>query len=859
MFAGGLFTSCSKGGKAVDPLYGARNSTTSFNHLWDFDEQDAANYECNGPSLELRDGVCRLVGSDQIDDTETNFQDGNFSGIIRGEANTIDPSYFSHQVMRLNSTTNLTELNESWTPQWSNLVGYWKLNETTMNTVSGSDFEDSSSNNYHGNEGNGVILGASGKLSGAATFNIASNTYVSMSDVLDFDLNQPFTYTLWMKTLNGVSQSCLVCKANSSSPYTGIWAMKEGDQAILALYNSTGQYMYRFSTPIISTGEWIHISFVYDGSSTVAGIRIFINGKEEAYSSTGGTSPLSGTMVNGHPLNFGGVNNTNHIFDGDLDEVAIWSVALSPSEVKTIYDLQSPKYSGIFTSRVMDGIADTAVWTDLSWTPTLPFLKALPDAACSVEPCIHPNSESSTDYSSLVGASGVLEDPNIASDDLMSGIVGLWHFDETALNTVPGGWDFRDNSGNGNHGNESGGIIPGRVGKLGLSPQLDGANDQVLVTGLLGIPANATLSAWVNLSAPDTNGAEVISLGDYLILRFDVANGCEGAFFDGVNWNFTSSSCAISGTGWHHLVYTMDDTNDVQKLYVDGVELASNTDTASIQYSGVGSNTLIGRHGSGLSNRHFNGQIDEVAVWSRALNPREIHQLYRRGANRIKYQVRTCANNDCSDDLIGENWKGPTGDRYSYFSELNNLTATGTVKKGLPSLLFEDFTGFVRYFDPASYDPSFPQRYFQYRVIMESDDEGSGCDYGGGPTWCSPELKAVSIGPGSYDDSSPSVVTTQEIVFSSLESFIPKLGSSCSEGIKYNLGIGGTWYWFNNGSWVATAADSENEANDSPTIQTNLSSFNSQGGTSNILVRAFLKSDGQSACELDEISITGKR
>ena len=37
-------------------------------------------------------------------------------------------------------------------------------------------------------------------------------------------------------------------------------------------------------------------------------------------------------------------------------------------------------------------------------------------------------------------------------------------------------------------------------------------------------------------------------------------------------------------------------------------------------------------------------------------------------------------------------------------------------------------------------------RYFQYRLILESDDSSSLCDYGAGPASCSPEVKSVSVG-----------------------------------------------------------------------------------------------------------------
>lgn len=158
------------------------------------------------------------------------------------------------------------------------------------------------------------------------------------------------------------------------------------------------------------------------------------------------------------------------------------------------------------------------------------------------------------------------------------------------------------------------------------------------------------------------------------------------------------------------------------------------------------------------TSREFNGSIDEIAIWGRVLSEDEILQLYRRGANRIKYQVRSCASTDCSDqDTIapGHGWKGPGGNFQTYFSELYNntsvvsscatpqkcfaseLSLAGDVKTNSPSIYFNQFGN-----DGISMNNN---RYFQYRVIIESDDEGAACN--GGASTCVPKLKSVEIGP----------------------------------------------------------------------------------------------------------------
>jgi hypothetical protein len=115
-------------------------------------------------------------------------------------------------------------------------------------------------------------------------------------------------------------------------------------------------------------------------------------------------------------------------------------------------------------------------------------------------------------------------------------------------------------------------------------------------------------------------------------------------------------------------------------------------------------------------------------------------ELYRRGANRIEYQVRSCPDALCS---TSSSWIGPDGTNQTYFSELNNnlvqsaggdLTSSDAVQATLPTMNFSAFGALT----------IAPNRYFQYRAIMESDDSGTACSYGSGPTWCSPELQIVS-------------------------------------------------------------------------------------------------------------------
>lgn len=79
----------------------------------------------------------------------------------------------------------------------------------------------------------------------------------------------------------------------------------------------------------------------------------------------------------------------------------------------------------------------------------------------------------------------------------------------------------------------------------------------------------------------------------------------------------------ISSGDWHHVVGTYDKQN--VKLYVDGILAGSDPYTSSISY---GSESINIGHGSGSAAFPWNGAIDDVAIFSRALTAAEILTLY---------------------------------------------------------------------------------------------------------------------------------------------------------------------------------------------------------------------------------------
>ena len=95
-------------------------------------------------------------------------------------------------------------------------------------------------------------------------------------------------------------------------------------------------------------------------------------------------------------------------------------------------------------------------------------------------------------------------------------------------------------------------------------------SDYITVTGMMGSPTSFTLSAWTNLTTTDVNAADIISLGRQQSYCDMTSSGKEMALtYTGQSWNTTTPQ-PIMRTGWHYVVYTLDDAGNSQQVYVDG-------------------------------------------------------------------------------------------------------------------------------------------------------------------------------------------------------------------------------------------------------------------------------------------------
>jgi len=206
--------------------------------------------------------------------------------------------------------------------------------------------------------------------------------------------------------------------------------------------------------------------------------------------------------------------------------------------------------------------------------------------------------------------------------DTANSVAAVWHLNYTSSDATSG-----NNDGVASSASDTAGLI-------GSCKKFNGT-DSITIPGLLGTPSSVTLSAWVRLdSTTPGGGSDIVSIGDAVILRNDYdldSIGTAGMVHLSENRFYYNviSKTFLKRSGWHFVAFTLDYASVAASLYIDGVKVASRTDLpTAINYSGVGVNTYIGKHGNGKNEFGFFGCIDEVRVYRKAVTPGYIKLSY---------------------------------------------------------------------------------------------------------------------------------------------------------------------------------------------------------------------------------------
>jgi hypothetical protein len=534
---------------------------------------------------------------------------------------------------------------------YSELKTRWKIGD--INEILLPDLSD---NGYDGN-----IINATGvydPIRGPCLSFNGTNSYVSIANEPNLNITGDITISAWVYLEKGGdgsdgSNQVFVAKTVSNGHLNNPFDFRtEGVIPILTLVraDASGHEAVYSDTPI-SIQQWHHVlvrvenkvpDFYLDGVVTGKSITAFTK------TPTGNTNPL-----------YIGRRDSGLYLKGRIDDVRIYTKALSPEEIQSLYS-EVMSYRATSPSPD-DQKTNVDVNVVLSWSPG--------------EDSVLHDVYFGTDFNDVNNGSanvymGYQEgnewptgnqypngfdfnttyywriDEYDIPDSVNKGVV--WSFKTMTDTNLVGWWRLEDSIGStalDSSGHDRNGSISGAtwfndpIRDWCLS--FDGSDDYVSVPSndALNITGDITISAWVYFES----GGTELDGSEQVIVAKTVNNGAYDNPFDfrtnaSVEPRLTLiradanghevvySDAPMSIHQWHHVLVKVE--NNVPNFYVDGNVTGKTAESFTKTPTGNTNPVLISRRDDGL---YFNGVIDDVQIYNIALSAEKIQQLYQNG------------------------------------------------------------------------------------------------------------------------------------------------------------------------------------------------------------------------------------
>lgn len=211
----------------------------------------------------------------------------------------------------------------------NNMVAYWKLDESSGNTID-------SAGGYTGLNSNATY--SAGKINNGGVFN-GTNSYIDIQNTAGITFTNQLTLSAWVKPnslIHAYTDRGVITK---NGPLGEIFYLShEGDvtgtvDTWAGFVDIGASEKWIFSTTNPVPGNWYYIVMTYDGANQ----KFYVNGVlESTIAMTGMISNYTNDIV----LGTRSLNGTTpwRVFNGTIDEVAIWKRALSAGEITSIYN-----------------------------------------------------------------------------------------------------------------------------------------------------------------------------------------------------------------------------------------------------------------------------------------------------------------------------------------------------------------------------------------------------------------------------------------------------------------------------------------------------------------------------------------
>lgn len=201
-------------------------------------------------------------------------------------------------------------------------LSYWKFDESSGNAVDAVGSLSAVNTS--------VTYGA-GKLNNGAVYN--GSAFHTVSDDAAIKPSTDISFGGWVNITSTSSYQMFFAKGENTGDTRSYELRCNGTTTNMQvqLRVGGGSFVASTSTTAIGTGTWVH--FIYTRTGTTQ--KMYINGTSDTLTSV--TNNAGTIDYNADDLWFG-QRNGGLRYNGKLDEIGIWNVALSAAEVTELYN-----------------------------------------------------------------------------------------------------------------------------------------------------------------------------------------------------------------------------------------------------------------------------------------------------------------------------------------------------------------------------------------------------------------------------------------------------------------------------------------------------------------------------------------
>jgi len=265
------------------------------------------------------------------------------------------------------------------------------------------------------------------------------------------------------------------------------------------------------------------------------------------------------------------------------------------------------------------------------------------------------------------------------TDEVRNGLVGYWRFDEGSNNVAI------DYSGNNNNGTIVGPSWQNQSNcRLGNCLSFNGLDQYVTIShNNAFVPSSLTIAAWVkpnNFSSymqvvskfsETSNFSYQLNITNAGKLRIDSSSN--GSTYG----TLISENSLISGI-WNYVVTTWDGTK--WRLFINGVEDINILGFAGPLFNGNTSLDIGRVSGGGVNGQYFNGNIDEVRLYDRALVSEEIQKIYKSNFYSRYFNIENVNRDGLNNIVTTSGLDDPSTQKITAVVEFGNVNPPSSVK-----------------------------------------------------------------------------------------------------------------------------------------------------------------------------------